>query len=120
MEPVLTFNSFVRRPFLVAAVQITADNIDQLAGMLGEVKEKEDGEKHILLDRRIVPNIKRAFIGWWVTKLDDNLRCYSPKVFEREFEVQDGAWETYFSSIADAAERFLQVEADQPELLVSV
>ena len=39
IEPVLTFNSFVRRPFLVAAVQITAVNIDQLAGMLGEVKE---------------------------------------------------------------------------------
>lgn len=98
MNPVINFTSFVRRPFVVEAVQITEENIDELAAMLGEVKIKDD-EKHILLDRRIVPNIKRAFIGWWVTKLDDNLRCYSPKVFEKEFTIQDDNWTTYFDQV---------------------
>lgn len=112
MEPVLTFSSFVRRPFLVEAVKITPENIDELATLLGEVKEKEDGEKYIVLDRRVVPNIKRAFIGWFVTRLDENLRCYSPKVFEREFEVQDAAWESYFNQVnAAAAEAQVDAEA---------
>ena len=95
----MNFTSFVRRPFLVEAVQITPENIDELALLLGEVKEK-DGEKHILLDRRIVPNIKRAFVGWWVTKLDDNLRCYSPKVFDKEFTQYDDSWSAYFEQLA--------------------
>jgi len=101
MEPVLTFTSFVRKPFLVEAVLITAENIDELGALLGEVKEK-DGEKFILIDRRIVPNIKKAYIGWWVTKLDDNLRCYSPKVFEKEFTDYTVEWSTYFGQIETA------------------
>ena len=95
MEPVITFFSFVRKPFLVEAVQITEANIDALAALLGEIKEK-DGEKCIVIDRRVVPNIKKAYVGWWVTRLDENLRCYSPKVFEKEFTDFGPEWEPYF------------------------
>jgi len=93
------FNNFVRKPFLVEAVQVTPENIDELAGVLGELKEK-DGETWILIDRRIVPNIKKAYVGWWVTKLDDNLRCYSPKVFEKEFMNYDTDWDAYFAQVS--------------------
>jgi hypothetical protein len=93
------FNNFVRKPFLVEAVQVTPENIEELAGVLGELKEK-DGEKWILIDRRIVPNIKKAYVGWWVTKLDDNLRCYSPKVFEKEFMNYDTDWDAYFAQVS--------------------
>jgi len=94
------FTNFVRKPFCVQAVQITAENIAALAPHLGELKEK-DGELSILIDRRIVPNIKKAYINWWVTKLDDNLRCYSPKVFEKEFTTYDEAWAGYFNALGD-------------------
>lgn len=78
--------TYSRKPFVVEAIQITEENIDELAALpLGEVKEK-DGSKFIALDKRIVPNIHRAFVGWWVTRMDDNLRCYSPKIFEEQFE----------------------------------
>jgi hypothetical protein len=98
MGPVLTFTSFVRKPFTVEAIQITPENVDQIGEMLGEVKEK-DGEKFILIDRRIVPNIKKAYVGWWITKLDDNLRCYSPKVFDKEFTDFDDQWAAYFNGL---------------------
>jgi hypothetical protein len=96
MSTEVTFTNFVRKPFCVEAVQITAENIGSLATLLGELKEK-DGEVSILIDRRIIPNIKKAYIGWWVTKLDDNLRCYSPKVFEKEFGPVDDGWAAYFA-----------------------
>ena len=103
MEPVITFHSFVRKPFLVEAVQITKENIGALAQLLGELKEK-DGEQWILIDRRIVPNIKKAYVGWYVTRLDDNLRCYSPKVFDKEFTDFGTEWEPYFGVTPETEE----------------
>ena len=78
--------TYTRKPFAVEAIEITEENIALLAPLLGELKEK-DGVPFIALDKRIVPNIHRAFIGWWVTRMDDNLRCYSPKIFEEQFEL---------------------------------
>lgn len=75
---------FVRTPFQVKATKITDENIEDIAQMVGEVRTKND-EKYIALDRRIVPNVSRAYIGWYVTILGDNLRCYSPKVFNEQF-----------------------------------
>lgn len=99
MYPNDSFVTFVRKPFLVTAVKITDENIDELAGLVGEVKEKEDGTKYIALDRRVIPNIRKAYVGWWITKLDDNIRCYSPKVFSNEFVDYDEGWEIYFDAI---------------------
>jgi len=81
----MEFTMFTRKPFSVSAIQITDENLDDIASLIGEVKEK-DGVRFIALDKRIIPNIHRAFVGWWITKMGDNLRCYSPKVFEDQFE----------------------------------
>ena len=78
------FSAFVRKPFAVMATAVTDENIDELAKLVGEVRVK-NGEKYIALDRRIVPNVGRAYVGWFLTKLGDNLRCYSPKVFKEQF-----------------------------------
>lgn len=80
----IQFERFVRTPFVVEAVQITEENLEEIAAIIGEVKEK-DGVRYIALDRRVVPNVARAFVGWTFTRLDDNYRCYSPKVFSQQF-----------------------------------
>lgn len=80
----MEFNHFVRRPFAVEAVQITAENMAEVAELVGHVRTK-DGISFIALDRRIVPNVGRAYLGWWLTRLADNYRCYSPKTFKYEF-----------------------------------
>lgn len=81
------FELFIRTPFVVKATKITEDNIEDVAQMLGEVRTKANGEKYIALDRRVVPNVSKAFIGWWVTALNGNIRCYAPKVFKEQFEA---------------------------------
>lgn len=94
------FNHYIRKPFVVEAIQITPENIESIASVLGELKEK-DNEKWILIDRRIIPNIRKAYYGWWVTRLDDNYRCYSPKVFEKEFMEYTEEWAAYVASTED-------------------
>jgi hypothetical protein len=90
MEPEYGFITFNRKPFTVEAVQITEENIDALGPLVGSVKTSGEGEKFITLDRRIVPNVRRAYVGWWITRMNDNLRCYSPKIFEEQFEIDEG------------------------------
>lgn len=83
------FQRFVRTPFVVEAVIITEENIEEIAKLIGEVRTKGD-EKYIALDRRVIPNIARAYIGWYFTKMEDNYRCYAPKLFSTLFvEVGD-------------------------------
>lgn len=94
----MEFTEFVRRPFKVEAIRITEENIDEIAALIGEVKvHAKSNEKFILLDKRIVPSMARAFVGWWVTKFNDNLRVYSNKIFLEQFTVCDEGWVTWFA-----------------------
>jgi len=81
----LQYSPYVRIPFAVQAILITPENIEELASVLGKLEVDENGEQFIRLDRRVVPNIKRARIGSWVTFVNDNYRCYTPKAFEDQF-----------------------------------
>ena len=80
----LEFIRFTRRPFSVEAVEVTDDNMDELGALIGDIRVKDD-VRYIAIDRRVVPNVRKAFVGWWVTRMDDNLRCYSPEIFEEQF-----------------------------------
>ena len=82
----MIFNTYKRRPFVVQAVQITPENIEECAELIGEVGYTPEGEAFIRVNKRIVPNINRAYAGWWITRMEDNLRCYNPKVFVAQFE----------------------------------
>jgi hypothetical protein len=84
----MEFTKYVRRPFTVEAVIITEENMEEIAKLVGDIRT-EEGTTFIRLDRRIVPNINRAFAGWYLTKLGDNYRCYSPKVFLEQFVLPD-------------------------------
>lgn len=80
----MEFIQFVRKPFAVDAVEITVENMEEVAELIGDVRTK--GEvTYIQLDRRIIPNVGRAYVGWWLTRLGDNYRCYAPKVFNEQF-----------------------------------
>lgn len=85
MEPELNFISFVRKPFEIEALQITDDNIEAVAPMIGDLETGEDGRAFIKVNRRLVPNIYRVFPGFWVTKMGDNVRCYADKIFVEQF-----------------------------------
>jgi hypothetical protein len=87
---VMELKTFVRKPFSVEAIEITEDNIAELAPLIGALKEKEDGTPYIQVDRKKVPNIYRVFPGFWMTKMDKNIRCYSNKIFHEQFTESTG------------------------------
>lgn len=79
------FNEFVRKPFVVDAVEITEDNIKEIAEYIGEFQTKKDGTPYIYVNRKIVPNVFRVYVGFYMTKMGDNIRCYTPKIFHAQF-----------------------------------
>lgn len=81
----MDFIEFVRKPFIVEAVEITVDNISEIADLVGELKEKPDGTPFIFVDRHLVPNVYRVYPGFWMTRMGDHIRCYSRKVFREQF-----------------------------------
>jgi hypothetical protein len=82
------FKTYSRRPFDVDAVKVTVENIAEIAPLVGELCTKEDGTPYILVDRRIIPNVHRVYPGWWMTKMGDNVRCYSGRIFDEQFELK--------------------------------
>ncbi len=98
----MEFTNFVRVPFAVEACQITEENLEEMAAILGVVKTKGN-ERYIGLNRNVVPNISKAYVGWWVTRFGDNLRCYNPKVFAEQFMPMndDGRHTWVFSDAPD-------------------
>lgn len=81
----MEYTTFVRKPFAVEAVEITTENIEELARYIGDLETKDDGTQYILVDRRKVPNVQRVYPGFWMTKMGDNIRVYSKKVFAEQF-----------------------------------
>lgn len=92
----MEFNAYVRLPFEVEAVEITEDNIEELAQFIGELKEKEDGTPYIAVDRKLIPNVYRVFPGFWLTRMGKKHRCYAPKIFKEQFKEKEGRWGEYF------------------------
>jgi hypothetical protein len=91
--------TFVRKPFTVEAVEVTVENIAEIAEFVGTLREK-DGKPYIQVDRRLVPNIYHVYPGFWMTKMGDNIRCYSKRVFSQQFvpsteQIQD--WVTFLN-----------------------
>lgn len=94
----MDFTTFVRKPFTVEAVEITEDNIEEIAKHVGTLKHKPDGTPFIKVNKNKVPNVYQVFPGFWMTRMDDNIRCYSPRIFEQQFSQMDDdtrAWIAY-------------------------
>lgn len=82
----MDFKYYIRKPFAVEALEITEENMAEVAKLVGEVRTK-DNVTFIALDRRLVPNVTRAFKGWYVTRMGDQFRCFSPRVFKEQFDT---------------------------------
>jgi len=96
------FIEFVRKPFVIEAIEITKENIAELAPYIGELKFRDDdpGSPYIQVNKRLVPNVFRVFPGYYMTRLEDNIRCYSRKVFREQFAeltASIGQWVAYMN-----------------------
>jgi len=95
---------FVRKPFIVEAIQITEDNMEQLAEKIGTINTKPDGTRYIQVDRKLVPSIFRVYPGFWMTTIGKNIRCYAPHIFEEQFVKADESvvgWVDYINGAGE-------------------
>lgn len=103
----MEFTTYIRKPFEVQAVKVTAENIAEVADFVGDLKQKDDGTPYILVDRRIVPNVPKVYIGFYMTKMGDNIRVYSRRIFDDSFVVADEnvqQWLAYLNGQSGEAE----------------
>jgi hypothetical protein len=85
-EMTIEYEDFVRKPFIVKAVEVTEENIREIADELGRMKyDENDGTPYIAVDKGKVPNVSRVQLGWWMTKHGKRTHCYAPGVFEKQF-----------------------------------
>jgi hypothetical protein len=89
----MEFEEFVRRSFTIKALQITEENIGDIATYAGtEVltdRKRWEGKPHILIltehpNRQ--PQMHPLFIGDWVTETDGGLQRYKDNRFRTTFE----------------------------------
>lgn len=81
----MKYKTFLRRPFEIEAVKITNENIEEVAELIGEVRKRPDGSRYILTDKRLLPGMERVYIGFYLTRMGRNIRCYGKRVFEEQF-----------------------------------
>lgn len=84
----MDFKTYIRKPFEVEAIEVTKDNIKDLARQfkIGKVKYSDDGVPFILVDQSRVPNVEKVWPGYYVTKVGrTNVRCYTHKIFFSQF-----------------------------------
>lgn len=94
----LKIEEHFRRPFSVEAVQVTRENMAEVAEWCGgEVTDTVSGSGKV---RAVVPYVKvpvqdakraiatMALTGNWVVKMGTSFRVYNPKVFGDTFEVK--------------------------------
>lgn len=82
----MEYIEYLRKPFVVRAVEVTTENIHEVAEFVGTVREKEDKSGlYIQVDRTLIPNLDRVYPGFFLTKMGNNFRCYSPRAFREQF-----------------------------------
>jgi hypothetical protein len=94
------YTKFVRKPFIVEAIEITTENIAEIAVWVGELREK-DGKPYIFVNRNVVPGIDRVYPGYFMTRLGDNIRCYNKRVFAAQFTPATEDIETWVNYIRE-------------------
>ena len=92
-------NKFARRPFYVDAVQVTAENIDAVAAWCqGDVRtfQTESNSEGVTRSQQYVKvrvyrplndRQTQAFIGDWILYAGTGFKVYTPKAFEKSFEL---------------------------------
>lgn len=85
---------YARKPFFVKAVQVTADNMDEVAAWCkGEVLQTVEDEDIEITDyikvrvkRALSPRQSKAFVGDWVLAAGTGFKVYTEAAFAKSFD----------------------------------
>lgn len=82
---------YVRKPFNVEAVQVTEENLQEIADWCnGELRQTADGTPFVKVDvqRPLSTRQTRGFVGDWILFAGRGFKVYTQKAFEGSFEKQ--------------------------------
>lgn len=86
----LDISTYLRKPFEVQAVQVTEDNIYDIAKWCSGEIMSEDGKRFIKVRVERVLNERqtRAFAGDWVLFAGKSFKVYTDKAFKTSFDAK--------------------------------
>lgn len=120
----LATQKYVRKPFYIDAVQVTAQNIAEVAKWAdGEVRTDSNNAQYVKVrvHRPLNDRQTKAFVGDWVLYAGTGFKVYTPKAFANSFEqasVETTLQEGPPASYVDAAieeEASIIVETPMPK-----
>lgn len=88
----LNIQQYQRKPFPVEAVQVTLDNMQEVAEWCGgEIVLDKQGSRlvnfiKIEVQHAISERQKKAFLEDWVLKTNSGFKCYSSRAFPKNFD----------------------------------
>jgi hypothetical protein len=106
----LDIKQYARKPFFVDAVQITADNMEEVAlWCAGEIREEEPDHEgatptkyvHVRVHRPLNERQSRGYIGDWVLYAGTGYKVYNNKAFNNSFDPSAGTEKV--TNVFDAA-----------------
>lgn len=125
----LEIGNYVRKPFAVQAVEVTADNIHEVAEWCqGEIKQEDPAEgvfgpskEYIRVEVKRAMNERqsRAYYGDWVLSASQGpagFKVYTPKAFLGSFERQVDHMINTVQRMNDRAEKEEVAEAQEETL----
>lgn len=87
----ITTSKFARKPFLVDAVQVTAENMEEVArwcrgAVIGAADTPGDLFIRVKVHRPASPRQTEAHVDDWVLYAGTGFKVYNPIAFEKSFE----------------------------------
>lgn len=121
---------FARKPFVVEAVQVTEENIFEVAewasGEVRETKPKNNsttpGASYIKV-RVLMPRNERqtmAFVGDWVLYASTGFKVYTNKAFRGTFDPVENDYDKIYTDPKDAELKLFQESVSGSHPIVSI
>lgn len=89
----LEIGRYIRKPFEVDAVEVTAENMEEVASWCqGDVRTDDDGKNYIKVrvQRPLNESQTRAYVGDRVLYAGTGYKVYKPKAFKSSFDRVEG------------------------------
>lgn len=88
---------YVRKPFEVEAVQVTTENMTDVADWCdGNIRHTAENAPFVKVEvhKPLTSRQTRAFVGDWVLFANRGFKVYTDKAFQSSFQLAEGETET--------------------------
>lgn len=85
----IEWTKYTRKPFPVNAIQITADNMEEVAKAIGsEIRTDHHGAKYVYVEvfKPLNDRQTKGYIGDWMLSANNGYKAYTDKAFQNSFD----------------------------------